>query len=77
MKQIKRPTKKQPLAQKCDKFDDRLADLQKELEKIREEWDEMDMDALDEEKHGFWNSGVVEDFFLNIDNAISALNGDY
>lgn len=62
-------------AQICEDLDQQVLKLKNKLNAIRLKWMEMNLYELDKEQNELWDSTVVEDEVMNIQEAINALDG--
>ena len=62
-------------AQKCEDFDQQVLELKNKLTALRNQWQQMNLFALDKEQNELWDSVQVEDELMNIETAINALDG--
>ena len=62
-------------AQICEDLDQQVLKLKNKLNAIRLKWMEMNLYELDKERNEVWDSVVVEDEVMNIQEAINALDG--
>lgn len=62
-------------AKKCNELADRVQELQKEIKKLREDFETIDQDALDAEEDDDWDSDVVNEFIMDLETAENAMEG--
>ena len=62
-------------AQICEDLDQQVLKIKNKLNAIRLKWMEMNLYELDKEQNELWDSTVVEDEVMNIQEAINALDG--
>ena len=62
-------------AQICEDLDQQVLKIKNKLNAIRLKWMEMNLYELDREQNELWDSTVVEDEVMNIQEAINALDG--
>lgn len=63
-------------AEKLNELADQLEELKKKVIELRDEFEAIDQEKLDNEEDDEWDSDVVNEYIMDLDTAISAMEGE-